>query len=79
MCECEYASIHMFTHTHTYTHVPHIDFHCNTGGVALMLASQNGHIEVLRTLLSAGAKVDLQNKVRTTSPSQGPVVTCALM
>ena len=30
MCECEYASIHMFTHTH----VPHIDFHCNTGGVA---------------------------------------------
>ena len=20
MCECEYASIHMFTHTHTYTH-----------------------------------------------------------
>ena len=46
---------------------------------SLMLASQNGHIEVLRTLLSAGAKVDLQNKVSTTSPSQGSMVTCALM
>ena len=34
MCECEYVSIHMFTHTHIHTHVPHIDFHCNTGCVA---------------------------------------------
>ena len=24
----------MFTHTHMHTHVPHIDFHCNIGGVA---------------------------------------------
>ena len=24
----------MNTYVHTHTHVPHIDFHCNTGGVA---------------------------------------------
>ena len=39
---CVNVSMHeyMFTHTHTHTrltrpsHVPHIDFHCNAGGVA---------------------------------------------
>ena len=28
------VSMHMNTYVHTHTHVPHIDFHCNTGGVA---------------------------------------------
>ena len=49
------------------------------GQSSLMLASQNGHNEVVKVLLSAGAKVDLQDQVSTTSPSQGPTVTCALM
>ena len=31
---------------------------------ALMLASYSGHTEVVQLLLSSGAKVDLQNKVR---------------
>ena len=46
---------------------------------SLMLASQNGHIEVLRMLLSAGAKVDLQNKVSTTITSQGSMVTDVML
>ena len=37
------------------------------GRSSLMFASQNGHNEVVRMLLSASAKVDLQNKVSTTS------------
>ena len=44
-----------------------------------MRASRNGHEEVVRILLSAGAKVDLQDKVSSTSPAQGHVVTCTLM
>ena len=28
------VSMHMNTYVHTHTHVPHIDFHCNTGVVA---------------------------------------------
>ena len=33
------------------------------GQSPLMFASQNGHIEIVRILLSASAKVDLQNEV----------------
>ena len=45
-----------------------------------MFASHNGHHEVVKVLLSAGAKVDLQDVVSTYRPSQGPmVVTCALI
>ena len=44
-----------------------------------MRASENGHEEVVRILLSAGANVDLQDKVSSTSPAQGHVVTCTLM
>ena len=44
-----------------------------------MRASENGHEEVVRILLSAGAKVDLQDRVSSTSPAQGHVVTCTLM
>ena len=49
------------------------------GRSSLMFASQNGHNEAVRILLTAGANVDLQNKVSSTSPSQGPMVTYALM
>ena len=45
----------------------------------LILAFQNGHIEVVDMLISAGAKVGLLNKVRTTKPFRGPMVTCAHM
>ena len=34
------------------------------GWSALMLASDSGHTEVVQLLLSSGAKVDLQSKVR---------------
>ena len=45
-----------------------------------MRASENGHEEVVRILLSAGANVDLQDdEVSSTSPAQGHVVTCTLM
>ena len=30
-----------------------------------MIASQNGHVEVVDTLLQHGARVDLQNKVNS--------------
>ena len=49
------------------------------GKSSLMSASYHGHHEVVKMLLSAGAKVDLLDKVSTTSPSQGPMVSCALM
>ena len=39
---------------------------------SLMMALQNGHHEVVKVLLSAGAKVDLLTKVSITSPSQRP-------
>ena len=40
--------------------------HCapQSGMTALIVASLNGETEVVRELLSGGAKVDLQNKVR---------------
>ena len=44
-----------------------------------MIASGNGHKEVVRILLSAGANVDLKDQVSSTSPAQGNVVTCTLM
>ena len=44
-----------------------------------MRASEKGHEEVVRILLSAGAKVNLQDEVSSTSPAQGHVVTCTLM
>ena len=49
------------------------------GQTSLILSSKNGHIEVVRMLLSAGVNVDLQDKVSTTSPSQGSMVTFTLM
>ena len=36
----------------------------------LMLACENGHAEVVRILVSAGAHVNDQNKVSSTSPAQ---------
>ena len=49
------------------------------GQSSLMFASQNGHIEVVRMLLSADAKLDIQDEVSTTNPSHGPMMTYALM
>ena len=34
------------------------------GQTALILAGNSGHTEVAQMLLSSGAKIDLQNKVR---------------
>ena len=51
-------------------HVHHCDtsvlFHCvpQDGGTALICASLNGHTDVVQLLLSTGAQVDLQSKVR---------------
>ena len=45
------------------------------GRSALMFACKNGRNEVVRNLLSAGAIVDLQNKVSTISPFHGRMVT----
>ena len=39
-----------------------------------MRASENGHEEVVRILLSAGANVDLLDGVSSISPAQGHVV-----
>ena len=44
---------------------------------SLMEASENGHEEVVKMLLSAGAKPDLQDVVSGTSPAQGHVVICS--
>ena len=38
------------------------------GWSSLMVASENGHHEVVKVLLSVGAKVDLLNKVSTAHP-----------
>ena len=63
----------MFLFSHDYSSL-------QVGQSSLMLAFQNGHHEVVKVLLSAGAKVDLQDVVSTYRPSQGPmVVTCALI
>ena len=44
--------------------VPFVSFIPQDGWSALMLASDSGHTEVVQLVLSSGAKVDLQNKVR---------------
>ena len=49
------------------------------GQSSMMRASENGHEEVVRILLSAGANVDLQDLVSSTIPAQGHVVTCTRM
>ena len=43
---------------------PFVSFDPQDGWSALMLASDSGHTEVVQLLLSSGAKVDLQSKVR---------------
>ena len=44
--------------------VPFVSFLPQDGWTALMLASDSGHTDIVQLLLSSGAKVDLQNKVR---------------
>ena len=43
------------------------------GTSSLMEACRNGHAEVVRILVSAGAHVNDQDKVSSTSPAQGLV------
>ena len=40
------------------------------GSSSLMWACQNGYAEVVRIVVSAGAHVNHQNKVSSTSPAQ---------
>jgi len=44
--------------------VPFVSFVSQDGWTALMLASDSGHTDIVQLLLSSGAKLDLQNKVR---------------
>ena len=46
------------------------------GTSSLMESCYNGHAEVVRILVSAGAHVNDQNMVSSTSP---PLMTCILM
>ena len=46
---------------------------------SLMRACENGHAEVVKILVSAGAHVNDQNEVSSTRPAQRPLVTCILM
>ena len=48
------------------------------GWSSLMLACCNGDVEVVRILVSAGAQVNLQDEVSSTSPAQCPLVTCEI-
>ena len=59
-----------------YSHIISLCSSHQNGRSSLMRASENGHEEVVRMLLSAGANVDLQDEVSITSPAQGHVVTC---
>ena len=44
--------------------------HYKTGWSSLMVASENGHIEVVDKLLQYGARVDLQNEVYMMTSAQ---------
>ena len=45
----------------SFAHIPYRQ----DGFTALMIASQNGRVEVVNTLLQLGARVDLQRKVNS--------------
>ena len=49
------------------------------GWSSLMRACSNGNAKVVRILVLAGANVNDQSKVSTTSPPQLPLVTCTLI
>ena len=63
------ASYSKCTHFNYLLHVHHCDStvlsHCvpQDGWTALMYASDSGHTDIVQLLLSAGAKVDLQDAV----------------
>ena len=49
------------------------------GDSALMWACKNNNAKVVEILVFAGAHVNYQDKVSSTSPAQPPLVTCILM
>ena len=58
------ASVHLSLIFYSYIHYCGNHFVLQNGWTALMLASDSGHTDIVQLLLSSGAKVDLQNKVR---------------
>ena len=55
-------SMHMSIYTSLLYDSLNITF-CQRGATSLMLASDNGHVEVVDKLLQHGARVDLQDEV----------------
>ena len=74
-----YVIFHVFLNTHdANAHASSLKMRANNaciishftiqnGVTSLMLASQNGHVEVVEKLLQHGARVDLQNEVGFTN------------
>ena len=65
-CVSDIDGTHMSTCTYTYT------VSLQDGWTALMVASQEGHVECVRMLLDRGAEVNMQNKV------SGPLYTVCM-
>ena len=67
---CDYylgASVHhsiVCCHVHSCDNIYFLILSPQDGQTALMLASDSGHIVVVQLLLSNGAQVDMQDKVR---------------
>ena len=51
---------------------------CQSGWSSLMVASRNGHVEVVNKLLQHGATVDLQHEVIMFKQSLSLLTSCAL-
>ena len=59
-----YTFLNLFIPTFVTVVVPLSHLSPQDGWTALMLASDSGRTDVVQLLLSSGAKLDLQNKVR---------------
>ena len=59
-----YTFLNLFIPTLFTVVVPLSHLSPQDGWTALMLASDSGHTDVVQLLLSSGAKIDMQNKVR---------------
>ena len=53
-----------FSHVHHYSSTVLFHFFSQDGWTALMCAIYHGHTALVQMLLSSGAQVDLQDKVR---------------